>query len=212
MNYSNFRYLFPPRPKNAVPDTDLDSWDNDTLLAQPKINGSNCIIFTNGERLIVMNRHGQYLTNFLIPSEEIYKLFKLDIGKWLVLNGEYLNKSKQDENSLLFNHKLVIFDILVYNSEYLIGKSFIERVELLDSIYGTVDSDKKYLYSISDNIYRVKTYQKDFKLIFDNLTKIDMIEGLVLKRKSAKLEIGITENNNSKSQFKSRKVTKNYRY
>jgi hypothetical protein len=39
-----------------------------------------------------------------------------------------------------------------------------------------------------------------------------MIEGVVLKRKNAKLEIGNTENNNYKSQIKSRKVTKNYKF
>jgi hypothetical protein len=41
---------------------------------------------------------------------------------------------------------------------------------------------------------------------------IDMVEGLVLKRKSAKLEVGSTENNNTKSQIKVRKATKNYKY
>ena len=36
----------------------------------------------------------------------------------------------------------------------------------------------------------------------NNLVNIDMVEGLVLKRKSAKLEVGSTENNNIKSQIK----------
>jgi hypothetical protein len=35
---------------------------------------------------------------------------------------------------------------------------------------------------------------------------------LVLKRSSAKLEVGNTENNNTKSQLKARKPTKNYKY
>jgi hypothetical protein len=39
-----------------------------------------------------------------------------------------------------------------------------------------------------------------------------MIEGLVLKRKGAKLERGNTENNNTKSQLKARKRCKSYRY
>jgi hypothetical protein len=52
----------------------------------------------------------------------------------------------------------------------------------------------------------------DFKNIFDNLTPIDMIEGLVMKRKNARLEIGTSELNNVKSQLKCRKPTKNYKY
>ena len=212
MNYNSFRYIFPPRPKNAIPDSDLNFWDNGSLLAQPKLNGSNCVIFTNGEKLMVMNRHSQYLTNVDIQRQEVLDLFRGEPGKWMVLNGEYLNKSKQDENRQTFNHKLVIFDILVYNSDYLVGKTFQERINLLDELYGQKDSEKSYLYSISNNVYRVKSFENGFKSIYDQLTPIDLIEGLVLKRKNARLEIGNTENNNIKSQLKARKPTKNYKF
>ena len=130
----------------------------------------------------------------------------------MVLNGEYLNKAKQDENGIIFNHKLVIFDILTFKSDYLVGKTFEERIQLLDELYGTNDSEKSYLYSVSKNVYRVKSYTNGFKNLFDTLTKIDLVEGLVLKRKNARLEIGNTENNNTKSQLKARKATKNYKY
>lgn len=212
MNYNSFRYIFPPRPKNAIPDSDLNFWDNGSLVAQPKLNGSNCVIFTNGEKLMVMNRHSQYLTNVDIQRQEVLDLFRGEPGKWMVLNGEYLNKSKQDENRQTFNHKLVIFDILVYNSDYLVGKTFQERINLLDELYGQKDSEKSYLYSISNNVYRVKSFENGFKSIYDQLTPIDLIEGLVLKRKNARLEIGNTENNNIKSQLKARKPTKNYKF
>ena len=49
-------------------------------------------------------------------------------------------------------------------------------------------------------------------MLYDRLTPIDMIEGLVMKRKSARLEMGNTELNNVKSQIKCRKETKNYKY
>jgi hypothetical protein len=212
MNYNSFRYIFPPRPKNAIPDSDLNFWDNGSLVAQPKLNGSNCVIFTNGEKLMIMNRHSQYMTNVDIQRQEVLDLFKGEPGKWMVLNGEYLNKSKQDENRQTFNHKLVIFDILVYNSDYLVGKTFQERISLLDELYGKNDSEKSYLYSISNNAYRVKSFESGFKSLYDQLTPIDMIEGLVLKRKNARLEIGNTENNNIKSQLKARKATKNYKF
>ena len=208
--YLNYRYIFPPRPKNAIPDTELEFWDNGSLIAQPKLNGSNCVIFTNGEKTIVMNRHNQRLTNFNISDNEIKDIYRGE--GWMILNGEYMNKSKSDENNQLFNHKLVIFDILGFNSEYLVGKTFEERIQLLDSIYGQVDSEKEYLFKVTENVYRVKSYKDDFKNIFDKLTPIDMIEGLVMKRKNARLELGTSENNNTKSQLKCRKATKNYKY
>lgn len=39
-----------------------------------------------------------------------------------------------------------------------------------------------------------------------------MIEGVVIKRSNARLEVGSSEQNNVKSQLKSRKATKNYKY
>jgi ATP-dependent DNA ligase len=209
--YTNFKYLYPPRPKNAVSPEDLDFWDNNTLIAQPKMNGSNCIIFTNGEDFFVMNRHKQRLTNFKITRGELSEIYRGD-GEWMIINGEYMNKSQNDENKKVFNHKLVIFDILAYNGEYLVGSTFSERVELLDKIYGKNECEKYYLYSISDNVYRVKSYTNNFKKIFDEFIKIHMIEGLVMKRSNAKLEAGLTESNNIKSQIKCRKPTKSYRY
>jgi hypothetical protein len=208
--YLNYRYIFPPRPKNAIPDTELEFWDNGSLIAQPKLNGSNCVIFTNGVKTIVMNRHNQRLTNFNISDNEIKDIYRGE--GWMILNGEYMNKSKSDENNQVFNHKFVIFDILGYNGDYLVGKTFEERIVLLDELYGQIDSDKEYLFKVTENVYRVKSYKVNFKNIFDKLTSIDMIEGLVMKRKNARLELGTSENNNIKSQLKCRKATKNYKY
>ena len=213
MNYNRFSYIYPPRPKNAAPIADISKYDNGSMLAQPKYNGSNCTIFTNGIEWRVHNRHNDKLTNFkLTPEEMSINIFKGEIGKWIVINGEYLNKAKNDEKGVLFNHKLIIFDLLVYEGDYLLGKTFKQRIDLLDAIYGTEDSDKEYLYKISDNIYRTKTYGAGFVDLYSNLAKIDLIEGLVVKRHDAKLELGLTEDNNSKSQIKFRKKTLNFSF
>ena len=211
MKYSNYRYLFPPRPKNAIPNTELTFWDNGSLIAQAKLNGSNSSIYTNGEKVIVMNRHGARLSRVEVDNSEILSLYK-GTGGWTILNGEYLNKNKQDENRKAFNHKFVIFDILVNDGDYLVGKTFEERITLLDTMFGQNECEKNYLYGISENVYRVKSYQNQFNMLYDTLTPIDLIEGLVLKRKTARLEMGTSELNNVKSQIKCRKETKNYKY
>ena len=207
IKYQSFQYIFPPRPKNPIPDTDLKIWDNGMMIAQPKINGSNCTIYTNGKDIYVYNRHGQRLTGFDISKDEILKLY--NGNGWMVLNGEYTNKSKKDINGDVFSNKFCLFDILVKDNNYLIGTTFQQRVDMIDELYG-IPND--YIGQITENTYRIKSFNRDFKQIFDDLTKIDMVEGLVLKRKSAKLEIGTSENNNSKSQIKARKPTKNYKF
>ena len=209
--YITYRYIYPPRPKNAISPDDLNFWDNGSLICQPKLNGSNCLIFTNGVKVIVMNRHNQRLTNFQLSDDEVKNLYRGN-GGWLILNGEYMNKSKMDETGQPFNHKFVIFDILCYDGDYLVGKTFEERINLLDTLYDVNESEKDYLYNISTNVYRVKSYRGGFKDFFDKYTPIDMIEGVVLKRSNARLELGASEQNNVKSQLKSRKATKNYKY
>ncbi len=209
MKYENYSYIYPPRPRNAIMSIDLDTFDNFNMIAQVKMNGSNSVIFTNGEKVIVMNRHNGRLTNVQVPMEEILSIYK-GTG-WMVLNAEYMNKSKSDENRKVFNHKFVIFDILVLNGDSLVGKTFEERVILLDELYGTKACEKPYLYGISENIYRVKSYTSNFLDLYNDLVEIDMIEGLVLKRRSARLEAGTSQLNNCKSQLKCRKPTRNYR-
>jgi len=207
IRYESFQYIFPPRPKNPIQSKDLKIWDNDMMVVQPKLNGSNCTIYMDGQNIYVYNRHGQRISNFDIDSKELSNLYR---GKgWMVLNGEYMNKSKSDETGNVFNHKFCIFDILVYDGNYLVGKTFQDRINLLDEFYGNPEN---YINPISKNVFRIKSYYSDFEYLYNNFVNIDMVEGLVLKRKSAKLEVGSTENNNIKSQIKIRKPTKNYKY
>lgn len=211
MKYLNYRYIFPPRPKNAISPDDLDLWDNHSLLAQPKLDGSNATIYTDGKKVIVMNRRNQRLTGVRVHDSEILALYR-GSGGWMALNAEYLNKNKVDETGQAFNHKFVIFDILVFDGQYLVGKTFEERVSILDGLYDQKSCEKEYLTGVSENIYRVRSYLTGFRDLFNQLTPIDMIEGLVMKRKNAKLEVGSSEMNNVRSQIKCRKKTKNYKY
>lgn len=211
MKYTKFYYIYPPRPKNSIHPNDIESFDNNTMYCQCKLNGSNATIYTDGKKVIVMNRHNQRLTNFRLTDEEVKSLYRGN-GGWMILNGEYLNKSKMDETGQPFNHKFVIFDILCFDGDYLVGKTFEERVQLLDTLYGQTNCEKKYLFGISENIYRVKSYLSGFNELYNQLTPIDIIEGLVMKRKNARLEVGSSEMNNVKSQIKCRKATKNYKY
>ncbi len=206
IEYQSFQYIYPPRPKNPIPPSDLKIWDNRMMIAQPKINGSNCTIYMDGKEIYIFNRHGQRLTGFDIPKDEVMNLYR---GKgWMVLNGEYTNKGKSNDGHT-FQNKFCLFDILVKDSKYLIGTTFEQRINTICEIYGESDNT---LNQISDNIFMVKTYRSNFVETYEKLIKNDLMEGLVLKRKSAKLEIGSSENNNSKSQVKVRKPTKNYKF
>ena len=58
----------------------------------------------------------------------------------------------------------------------------------------------------------VERIMDKFKETYDEITQYQMYEGLVLKRLDGKLENGITSTNNTRTQIKCRKNTKNYAF
>jgi len=223
--YPKYRYLFPPRAENALPDNQLAKFDNGTYIAQPKLNGDCMLVFTNGIETIVMNRHKEEFSKTIKMMPQLKKLHRESVNgvknKWMVLVGEYMIKSKKNAENKTWNEKYVIFDIIAFDGVQLIGKTFAERQDLLDSIYGkqeialtaTGTYTDKFLYATEiEDIFRVKSFRDCFSAAWNDLIKIDMYEGLVLKRADAKLENGNTQKNNMNSQMKFRKPTKLYVY
>jgi hypothetical protein len=97
----------------------------------------------------------------------------------------------------------------VYNGKQTIGTTFEERVDLLKNLYDSKGYDN-IIRKINDDIYIVETFFNRFSYIYKDLISIDMYEGFVLKKKKSKLKNGISQKNNSGSQIKVRKPTKNY--
>ena len=209
MKYSNFRYIYPPRPEYKITPNELKNYEDD-FLSQPKFNGSCCELYINDGDYRVFGRHRNEDLNLFSLDKETVVSLNTDDG-WLVLVGEYMNKNKKGLDGKPWNHKFVIFDILVKDGEYLVGTTFEERISILDEMYGTEDYNE-YMYKVDNHsdVYRVKTLYSDFKEIWDEIVKIDMLECLVLKKKDAKLQRGTVQKNNMNSQLKCRKETKNY--
>lgn len=209
IRYENFRYMFPPRPEYIISTDQLDKYEG-THVAQPKLNGSCCEIFIKNDELRYFGRHqNENLSNFKLKLPEL-KVLNCGNDNWNVFVGEYMNKNKNGIDGKPWNHKFVIFDILVYNGDYLLGTTMEERISLLDTIFGT-ESENDYLYKITDDIFRVKTFYTNFLENWNKITEIDMLEGFVLKKSIAKLDRGLAEKNNMLWQCKCRKPTKNYR-
>lgn len=217
MVYDSFKYLYPPRPQFKIPPIDLDKYEG-TFLANPKLNGTACVVFTNGEELHVYNRHGQPLAKY---SPFInFKSLSPD-GLWYVYAGEYLNKGQKGESGEVERHKFVIWDLLVYAGEYLIGKTYLERLRIIDKAYPCVSSqvtDKGLeIYEFMcatglDGIYKVPVYAMGFDYLYTELIKTDLYEGIVLKKMDAKLGYGYQEKNNSEWQVKCRKSNSLYEF
>ena len=221
MKYDKFQYLFPPRPEFKTKPNELALYDNGEYIGQPKYNGSACIVFTNGSELYIYNRHKELL-NLLTNYKEIDWRGLAPTENWFVYCGEYLNKSKVSERGVKDNNKFIIWDQLVHDGEYLVGSTLRERLELMEKNFpsqravvnniGKLEMYKHLCMTDLAGIYKCPTYLNNFRNLYDDLVKVDVYEGLVLKKLEAKLQYGFQELNNHEWQIKCRKETKIYSF
>lgn len=203
------KYIYPPRPETKIAPPSLKMFDEmDIYLAEPKLNGSSMEVYTDGKTVTTMNRHNDTIACKIDKSE----LLALHRGKGqMILCGEYLNKNQKDETGKPWNIKYVIWDIIMYEGKHLLGSTFEERKKLLAELYPT-DTYSHFVRQISENCYRVSAINNGFEKFFKEIIKFEIFEGLVLKRRDGKLENGTTAANNTRTQIKCRKPTKNYNF
>jgi ATP-dependent DNA ligase len=216
--YLNFNYIYPPRPEYKIPPKDLDNFDNGEYIVQPKYNGTCCIVFTNGKEVYVYNRHKQPLS-WYSSDIEFEKLAQSN--QWYVYTGEYLNKGKLGETGTKEKDKFIIWDILVWADQYLIGDDLLTRVKLLEETFpcqrAKINEDGLEMYEYLcqtdlQNIYKAPSYMNGFSKLFKDICKTDLYEGLVIKKIDSKLSYGFQELNNHDWQIKCRKPTKVYHF
>lgn len=220
--YNSFKFLFPPRPEHKIQPKLVSLYDTEEWVAQPKYNGSCCVLFLDGvSGPIIINRHNEPKTRVHASVD----LASAHRGKgWMVLSGELMDKSKKGEDGEPIVG-FIIWDILVYESRYLLGMTLYDRLSLLEKIYpcsrgmyigpnGLVDI--KHLCSTgTTGIFKSPTYfggQKYFTELYSDIVRVDAYEGLVLKKLQSKLEPGFNSANNNLWQLKIRKPTKNYQF
>jgi len=208
MMYKEFKYLYPPRPQFKIPPDNLDQYEGE-FVAQPKYNGTACIVFTNGEELQVFNRHKLPLKHS--PFIQFRGLAR--DKQWVVYCGEYLNKGQKGEKGEIERDKFIIWDLLVYAGEYLIGKTIMERLKIVDHDFPCISKINDKGLEIYDHlcctdlegIYKAPLYGAGFDFLYEDLVKTPLYEGIVLKKVNAKLTYGFNEKNNSEWQLKCRK-------
>ena len=216
--YLNFNYIYPPRPEFKIPPKDLDTFDTGEYVVQPKYNGTCCIVFTNGTEVYVYNRHKQPMA-WYSPDINFKGLAHSD--QWYVYTGEYLNKGKLGESGAKEKDKFIIWDILVWANQYLIGDDLLTRINLLEETYpcqrGKIGENGLEMYehlchTNLNGIYKAPSYMNGFLKLFEDISKTDLYEGLVLKKIESKLSYGFQMLNNHDWQIKCRKPTKVYHF
>ena len=208
--YLQFEYLYPPRPEIAIVPEHLLYYEKKKWIAQYKKNGTCSIIaITPLKEYIAMNRHKDSHRQWTITTHIKNELTRLFPEKmWIMLEVELLHAKTKDIKDTIFIH-----DILVWNSEFLYGSTFMDRQEVLDKHLKTnVESQTHYVCDSEGKIWYAKKFEKNFTDLFFGIKDVSVDEGLVLKNPKGKLKFCIKPDSNSDWSVKCRHETKNYSF
>lgn len=153
-------------------------------IAQYKLNGSrNLVVISPMDKIEFWGRdkhqHRVSGCNY-IPSPVLMgkiRDLKYPRGKWNVFDSELMHfKTSNIKNSVL------IFDVLVWDGEYLVGRNYTERLEYLSSLgmknYSPLDN-----LAINGMIWQAESHTfGEWSALWETTLRYDAIEGLVLKR------------------------------
>lgn len=201
--YDHYQYLYPPRApgSHAIDKSQIRFTVAQGYGAQKKKNGTNNTVYTNGKDVVFMPRHGEDKPHKQwAPLPEHIAFFQQFGPKWYVFSTELLHAKVSD-----IRHQIFIHDVIVWNGEYLVGSTFMERQQLLMQMvqaFKGEDEGDQYRIHPYVSIAKLYTDARECKALYQNLKPED--EGLVFKRMTGTLQPCIAEDSNKDWQFKCR--------
>lgn len=237
--YTEWRYIYPPRPEAVVELGDLaaQSWASDAdSIAQFKLNGTRNLIVVHPDRSVrfwtrkkVKDLPPKYQPANVPLTEPVEQKYAIPTpmkdailamapaGHWTIFDSELLHFKTVNVKNTLY-----LFDVLVWESQHLIGMSYAKRYGILHSLMGDrflplsdATSDEARGRALGENnLYIARNViPASWGEAWNDAQKYDFIEGLVLKRTGgvSRLESGNVSLNNSSWMCKMRKPHKNFR-
>lgn len=180
-------YIYPPRPKGKLDYKHLGKYESTKMwIAQRKFNGTRVVIHIKEGEVNLFNRHGEAPRQFKLTMSmrnEILDLKLTESEYWL--DGELLNNKTSSQQ---YKEKIILFDLL-YAGHYLFGKyKQLDRLQMLSEICKNPISHEPtngIALEISQNLWLAESWDKDFRLRFEEFLHLDEIEGLVLRKKDS---------------------------
>jgi hypothetical protein len=216
MKYDAYNYIWPTRPKRAVPASFLKMYERKKWLGQYKKNGTCNLLFISPQKEITaMTRHNTAHKAWAPTAESNRPFLELPNNGWYVIQTELLHSKVP---GIRDTHYIV--DILVAGSKYLAGTTFIERTDLLSQLFIKGGEAEQYShYDITPNVQLAKVFTTDFQsrwtaadIDANSKQGAPLDEGLVLKSCNATLALPTTAISNTKWMVKCRVENKNYSF
>jgi len=201
MKLNNFKYFYPEKPVLVHRDQELVHRlsMNPDYIGEIKFNGQRLALHVLDGVPELWGRHGEKLT--YKPSESVLGVIKEKIPTqgYYVFDGELRHNKVPG-----MRDKIVLWDVFVWNSS-MVRLGYDDRRGLLKSLNLDTDMD-----SI---LHLIGQCEGNFKETFDRLiAESDEFEGIVMKNRKGKLNLGRTGAKNSNWMFKIRRTTGRHRY
>jgi ATP-dependent DNA ligase len=197
MEIEKFTFFYPEKPRMISSDGNLFDLlsKKREVVAEKKYNGIRLQLhFMPDGSFQFWNRHNVRLQ--YLPGQELSEAMdQLGLEGYNVLDGELRHGKVKG-----VKHKIVLFDVFVFQNQLLVDKPFFYRRGLLE----------KLVYA--DNLQLVQQYRDNFRGVFEFVTREPEIEGLVLKNKTGYLDFGLKSGALSKWMWKVRRPSKKQRF
>jgi len=212
--YSRFSYIYPPRPKTAVPFGEIGPYRDGRWKAQLKLNGTRSLVCVSPDGEVdFWNRHRERHKAWRPPPrivDAVRELFAC--GKWVVLDAELLHSKHASVKDTLY-----FFGSLVLDGRYLVGETYETCYAGLVRVCGDRMTDVPghggFTAQIGRGLWMARMIPHERWGEAWALAQANpIVEGMVLKRVKARLEFGRSQDNNGSWMIRCRKSTKNFRF
>ena len=203
-DYNEFRFLYPPRPENAVSPIHINLFQNKGWWGNYKMNGTCSLVALDPSgHMHTRTRHNTPHKAWSPSTSRMPKLMAkyATPGKWSVFVAELLHSKTPETKDTLY-----IFDMIVRGSKELVGTTYGDRQEMLQGIFSDVQADKDTHYEIQDGLWLAKNHKVGLRERFETVKACvsKEIEGLVMKDPSGTLGLMDRTGGNQSWQVKCR--------
>ncbi|MDI6854035.1 MAG: hypothetical protein QME75_10600 [Deltaproteobacteria bacterium] len=207
MRIDDFTYFYPERPRLLHIEQPLFerlSRDPD-WVAEPKYNGSRLQLHHLDGAWFFWNRH-QQLMDYRPSREIIDALDGLDLKGYWLFDGELRHHKTRG-----ISHKIVLYDVFIREGELLLNAPFQDRRNLLAYVL------RPHLLAYGGEpdapaLGMPCQYYDGWRRVFAEVTRNEEIEGLVLKNRRGRLNLGRTKAAESSWMWKVRRPSGRYQF
>lgn len=212
MKIKTFKYFYPEKPVLMQIDQDnfIEMSNSPKWIAEPKYNGSRCLVHIFNGKVEFWDRHGKKLdfeTNPLYADgrNKMKRILVKAFGKvgYFLFDGELRHNKVKG-----IQCKLILWDCFIWMHELLNKLPYWAR---RSKIEGKIKVDS------NDPVTLIRQWKHHFKTVYDEYVSgkwgdPDEFEGVVIKNVNGKLNLGRVSGSPSNWMYKIRKQTGRHRF